>query len=72
MNTYADGCLEVYVSYGTDFVEEIDSTLAHLSKHNFVKDIEKTPGVNSINYLITFNNAEGAFLFGRSRPQLKL
>ena len=72
MSTYKEGCLKVNVSYGTIYEYEVDETLKELKKHNLVKKVDKTPGVDCFNYLITFVNAEGAFLFGKTRPQLKL
>lgn len=62
---------KIEVSYGTDFVKEVDKTLDNLKKHNLISSIEKTDVVDGIKYIIEFKNAEGAFLFGRSRPQLK-
>jgi len=72
MDTYKDGCLKVNVSIGTDFEVEIDDTLNFLKRHKLVKKVDKSPGVDCCNYLITFANAEGAFLFGKTRPQIKL
>lgn len=62
---------KIKVSYGTDFIEEVDKTLDNLKDHKLVLSVEKINGVDCINYLIEFKNAEGAFLFGLSRPQLK-
>jgi len=62
---------KVEVSYGTDFIKEVDETLENLKKHELVLSVEKKNGVDCIKYIIEFKNAEGAFLFGRSRPQLK-
>lgn len=60
---------KIEVSYGTDFIKEVDETLDNLKRHNLVLSIKKNNGIDCINYIIEFKNAEGAFLFGRSRPQ---
>ena len=61
------------VTFGTDFEKEVDDTLERLNREKLVVDIKKSSGTgDSIKYKITFTNVEGAFLFGKSRPQLKI
>ena len=60
------------VTFGTEFVEEIDETLDMFKKYRLVLDISKTEGIDCINYKIEFVDIEAAFLFGKTRPQLKL
>ena len=62
---------KIEVSYGTDFIEEVDKTLDNLKKNGLILSVVKSDGIDCIKYVIEFKNAEGAFLFGRSRPQLK-
>ncbi len=60
------------VTFGTDFVKEVDKTLKFLEEKGLVLSIEKNNGVDCVNYIIEFKNAEGSFLFGRTRPQIKI
>jgi hypothetical protein len=62
---------KIEVSYGTNFVKEVDRTLDNLKNHNLVLSVEKNNGVDCIKYIIEFKDAEAAFLFGLSRPQIK-
>jgi len=61
---------KIEISFGTDFIDEVDKTLENLKNNGLVLSVEKKNGVDCIKYIIEFKNAEGAFLFGRSRPQL--
>ena len=61
----------IEVDFGTDFISEVDKTLSSLANHGLVLSVFKKEGVDCIKYTITFLNAEGAFMFGRTRPQLK-
>lgn len=63
---------KIEVSFGNDFTNEVDETLENLKKHELILSIEKNEVVDGIKYFIEFKNAEGAFLFGRSRPQIKI
>lgn len=60
------------VSMGTDFEEEVDRTLDFLESQGLIIDMKKSNGIDCKQYSIEFNSAEGAFLFGKSRPQMKL
>lgn len=60
------------VSYGTDFIKEVDNSLEILMNNNLVLSIQKLDVVDGIKYTIEFSNVEGAFLFGLSRPQIKI
>ncbi len=62
---------KIEVSYGTDFIEEVDKTLDNLKSNELILSIEKTNGIDCVKYIIEFKNAEGAFLFGLSRLQLR-
>ncbi len=62
----------VKVSFGTDFINEVDKTLRFLEDKGLILSIEKNNGIDCINYVIEFKDAEAAFLFGRTRPQLKI
>ena len=62
----------IEVSFGTDFVKEVDKTLDRLTDHGLVLSVSKKNGVDCIKYTIAFKNAEGAFMFGKTRcSQLK-
>lgn len=63
---------KIDVSYGTDFINEVDKTLALLTNHELILSVEKNEVVDGFNYVIEFKNAEAAFLFGRTRPQIKI
>jgi len=60
---------KIEVSYGTDFVLDVDKTLEKLKNNQLVLSINKTSGVDCVKYVIEFKNAESAFMFGLSRPQ---
>lgn len=62
---------KIEVSYGTDFIKEVDRTLNNLKRNELVLSVDKKNGVDCVKYIIEFKNAEGAFLFGLTRPQLK-
>ena len=64
--------LLVEVSFGTDFIKEVDETLNKLKSHGLVRRFNKEESVDSFKYIIDFTNAEGAFLFGKTRPQMKI
>lgn len=61
---------KIEVSFGTDLIEQVDKTLNNLKVHKLVLSVEKSNGVDCIKYIIEFENAEAAFLFGRTRPQI--
>lgn len=67
-----DSPFMVEVSYGTDIIEEVDETLNKLKRQGLVRYFSKFEKVDSFKYRIEFMNAEGAFLFGRTRPQMKI
>lgn len=62
----------IEVSYGTDFIKEVDRTLNNLKRNELVLSVEKNNGVDCVKYTIKFSSAEGAFMFGLSRPQIKI
>mgnify|MGYP006393883007 CR=1 FL=1 len=55
-----------------DFIKEVDRTLDNLKNHKLVLSVEKNNGVDCVKYTIKFSSAEGAFMFGLSRPQIKI
>ena len=61
---------KIEVSFGSDMIEQVDKTLNNLKIHKLVLSVEKNNGIDCIKYIIEFKNAEAAFLFGRSRPQI--
>ena len=71
LKTFENKNMTLSVAFGTDFVAEVERTLEKLESEGLVKSFSKTKGVDSFNYKIEFTSVEGAFLLGKSRPQMK-
>ena len=63
---------KLVVSFGTDFIKDVDKTLDNLKDSGYIKKVNKKSGVDCFEYEIVFSNIDGVFLFGKSRPQQKL